>query len=236
MQVVVRKNVNTLRPRTNGVTQTRFACDRVREQILSCRLLPGAKLKIAALAKELHVSPGAVREALAMLESEAFVVSEPQRGYRVSSVSVRSLNDLLEARIQIDSLCLSESIRHGDVEWESRIAAAWHRLSRVRERDERGLLNERWIDAHAEFHRALMAACPNEWLLRLREMLYHQSERYRRLTAPLVKEKRNVQEEHRALSEAVLQRNVPKAVRLLTSHLQTTARGLLNSPLLATDR
>ena len=235
MPAVVRKRADRLPPRTKGVTQTRFVCERVREQILSCRRLPGAKLNIAALAGELHVSPGAVREALAMLESEAFVVSQPQRGYRVSPISIRSLKDLLEARIQIDSLCLSESIRHGDVEWESRIAAAWHRLSRVRERDDHGLLNERWIEAHAEFHRALMAACPNEWLLRLREMLYHQSERYRRLTAPLVKTGRNVEGEHRELSDAVLQRDVRKALRLLNAHLQATARGLLRSPLLATD-
>lgn len=222
--------------RAKGMTQTRFVCERLREQILSCRLLPGAKLNIAAIAEELYVSPGAVREALAMLQSEAFVVSEPQRGYRVSPISERGLMHLVEARIQVESLCLTESIRHGDVEWESRIAAAWHRLSRVRERDDHGLLNERWIEAHAEFHRSLMAACPNEWLLRLREMLYHQSERYRRLTAPLVRAKRNVEAEHRALSEAVLERDVAKALRLLQAHLQTTARILLNSPLLATDR
>jgi GntR family carbon starvation induced transcriptional regulator len=198
---------------------------RVRADILACRLLPGSKLNIAALAAELDVSLGAVREALSMLQSEALVVSEPQRGYTVSPVSPKELDDITEARIGLETLCLRGSIARGDLTWESALVAAFHRLTRLS--DSAGghdlHLNEEWSLAHHEFHARLASACGNDWLLRLRTMLYQQSERYRRLSVPLATVPRDVQGEHRAIYEAVLARDADRAVKLLESHLRLTA-------------
>src|SRR3546814_10609964 len=65
--------------------------------VQTCALpISGSKLNIAALANDLEVSLGAVREALSMLQSEALVISEPQRGYTVSPVSPKELSDITE--------------------------------------------------------------------------------------------------------------------------------------------
>jgi DNA-binding GntR family transcriptional regulator len=221
--------------RPKGMSQTRMVFERLRGAIVGGRLLPGSKLNIAALAEDIGVSAGAVREGLAMLEAEALVVSEPARGYRVSPVSAVELQDLVKARIEVEKLCLAEAIRHGDLAWEGAIVSAFHRLTRIAERDpERpDQLNEEWAKMHADFHRALVGGCPNQWLLRIHDMLYQQSERYRQLSAPLAAIDRDVLSEHRAIVDAVLDRDVQTAQACIAEHLQATARLLLTSPKLS---
>ena len=231
--------MNAANPKNKS--QTRQVFERLRPDIIAGKLLPGAKLNIAALAESLAVSAGAVREGLAMLEAESLVVSEPARGYRVSPVSIVELQDLVNARIEIEKLCLAEAIRHGGLQWEGTVVAAFHRLSRLGERDdaEPNYVSPAWAAAHGEFHRALISGCPNSWLRRLHETLYQQSERYRQLSAPLnhsergERSKRDVASEHKAMLDAVLNHDICKAQDLMAEHLNATARLLLQSPGLA---
>ncbi|WP_341703373.1 FCD domain-containing protein [Ferrovibrio sp.] len=206
-------------------TKSSRAYAQIRADILSCRLLPGTKLNIAGLAADLDVSLGAVREALSMLQSEALVVSEPQRGYTVSPVSLKELDDITEARIAIETMCLRASMDRGDLSWETRVVASWHRLSRLSETEEGQAehLSENWARAHADYHASLVAACGNDWLLRMRAMLYEQSERYRRMSVPLATEPRDVPAEHRAIFDAVMRRDAPAASDALEQHLRRTA-------------
>jgi GntR family carbon starvation induced transcriptional regulator len=206
-------------------TKSHRAYAQIRADILSCRLMPGTKLNIAGLASDLDVSLGAVREALSMLQSEALVVSEPQRGYTVSPVSPKELAEITEARIAIETLCLRTSIERGDLGWETSVVAAFHRLSRlsasVEGKDMH--LSEPWSRAHAEFHASLLGACGNDWLLRMRAMLYEQSERYRRMSVPLDSGSRDVHGEHKALFDAVMARDTEAAAAALENHLRRTA-------------
>jgi len=221
--------------RPKALSQTRLVFERLRTAIVNGRLLPGSKLNIAALAEEIEVSAGAVREGLAMLEAESLVVSEPARGYRVSPVSAVELQDLVKARIEIEKLCIAEAIRHGDLAWEGAIVSAFHRLTRLAERDalKPHQLSEEWAAVHADFHKALVAGCPNLWLLRMQNMLYQQSERYRQLTAPLTTIERDVAAEHQGIVDAVLSRDILAAQARIAEHIATTARLLLESPRLA---
>ena len=225
---------NQKHPKTKS--QNRQVFERLRKDIITGKLLPDAKLNIAALSEELDVSAGAVREGLAMLESESLVVSEPARGYRVSPVSELELGELVGARIEIEKLCMAEAIRHGGLEWEGRIVAAYHRLSRLGHRDVNHptYANQEWADSHAEFHRALISGCPNRWLRRMQETLYQQSERYRQLSVPFTAlHKRDVDGEHKELMDAVLNHDVRKAQELMAAHVNATMRLLLESPQLA---
>ena len=139
------------------------------------------------------------------------------------------------AHTEIEKLCLAEAIRHGDLEWEGSIVSAFHRLSRVPERDpdQPGRLHHEWTLNHESFHRNLVAGCPNQWLLRMHQLLYQQSERYRQLSAPLGGDGRDVKAEHQALVDAVLDRDVQKAQQIIADHLRKTAELLMNSPFFA---
>ena len=207
---------------------TRAVYEQLRADILTCRLVPGERLKVAELCTKLGVSLGAVREALAGLAVEGLVAAEAQRGFKVSPVSVSDLEDLSQTRIEIESLCLRNSIANGGLQWEASLVAAMHRLTKTPERVPGDVLrlSDEWSAAHRDFHRALVAGCTSDWLLRLREMLYAQSERYRRLSVPAESKRRDLDAEHRALMEAALDRDANRATRLITEHLNLTTEVL----------
>lgn len=220
---------------TAKTTQSEAACQLIRTEIQEGRLLPGAKLNIKALEQRLDVSLGAIREALSRLAAEGMVVAEAHRGYHVSPVSSEELLDLTRTRVDIESLCLSQAMRHGDVEWETRIVAAAHRMERLQQAPSDGEARRTpvWNQAHGEFHEALVSACPSAWLLRLRQVLYAQSERYRLLSVPLdTDQHRDVRSEHRLLMDAVLRRDEAAALKAVQDHFFATVEIILRSPLL----
>ena len=166
---------------------------------------------------------------MSRLTSEGLVVAEPQRGFRVAPISVEELNDVTAVRIQLEELCLERAIAGGDVGWEAHLVAAFHRLSRTAEREpgDPQRMNEEWSAAHSAYHEALVSACDSRWLLRLRSFLYAQSERYRRLSVPLVEVARDLNREHKDIADAVLARDAARAKVLMAEHLRMTANVLL---------
>ena len=217
---------------------TQSAYEALRADLLACRLQPGTRLKIADLCDRLGVSLSAVREALARLTSEGLVVAEPQRGFRVAPISAAELLDLTEVRIHLEARCLERAIAAGDVEWESQLVAAFHRLSRTPEREpaDPARMNEAWSAAHAAYHEALVSGCDSPWLRRLRAIVYTQSERYRRLSVPLAEEARDLNREHQNIMEAALARDAPTATARMADHLRLTARVLLAQAWPETDQ
>lgn len=203
----------------------------LRSQILACRIAPDEKILINEICERFEFSSGSVREALSRLTAEGLVVAEPQKGFRASPISVEDLKDLTRARAQVEALCLSEAIDHGDLGWEGRVLAAHHKLSRTRMMSdgEPPELQEQWSLAHADFHQALAEGCCSRWMLRIRSMLYEQSERYRRLSVPMDEAGRDVSAEHKAICDAAVSRDKEAALRLIQEHIEKTTAIILHS-------
>jgi DNA-binding GntR family transcriptional regulator len=210
---------------------TQGAYEALRADLLACRIAPGSRLKIQDLCQQHEVSLGAIREALSRLTSEGLVVAEPQRGFRVAPISRADLEDLTMVRIEVEGLCLARAIAVGTVDWEARLVAAFHRLSRTPERvaSDPARAADDWAEAHAGFHSALVDGADSPWLLRLHAQLYAQSERYRRLSIPLGSMDRDVDGEHRQIMEAALARDATRALGLMRRHIGATTSILLKA-------
>ena len=226
-------NGSTAALRSRSMTQDVY--ERLRADILACRMIPGSKLRINELCMSLGgVSLGAVREALSRLAADGLVMSEPQRGFTVAPVSARDLEALTVARIKVEDWCLRAAIARGGVRWEAGITSAFRKLSQTpyHAEGDPALLADAWVAAHGAFHTALVAAADNSWLLRIREHLYQQSERYRRLSVPAEPLRRDVEGEHLAIMEAALARDADFATAKLAEHLRLTTRILLTADFL----
>ena len=212
-------------------TQTTIAIERLRADIVTGKLRPNEKLRVQALAERYGIAASSLREALSRLVTDALVVAEDQRGFRVSPVSRADLLDLTEARVGIDGLALSRAIEIGDVGWESEIIGAFHRLSRCQEGgDPTSAEALHWSACHAEFHRALIAGCRSEWLLYFSRLMYEKSDRYRMLvTFARPPGARNPLVEHEAMMSAAVKRDTQEACRLLGAHYRETTRLLLEA-------
>ncbi len=211
-------------------TQSDRMFEALRRDILACRILPGSKLRINDIAETSEVSLGAVREALSRLGAEGLVIAESQKGYRAAPLSVEDLRDLTEARVEIERIALARSIAHGDLDWETNLVAAWHRLSRISDRaeDDPHLTSEPWALAHSAFHEALVKACGSAKLLQIRSQLYQQTERYRRYSG-VVGRDRDVSGEHKRIFDATLARESGAATEAIAAHLRLTAKIITGS-------
>jgi DNA-binding GntR family transcriptional regulator len=196
----------------------------LRADLLASRIAPGSRIHINELTSRLDVSLGAVREALSRLSAEGLVSSEPQKGFRAAPISESELRDLTQVRIKIECLCLESSLRRAGVDWEGNLLAASHRLARtpMRAASDPERLSDEWTVLHSQFHEALVNACDSTWLLRIRRMLYEQSERYRRLSFPFDHGNRDVVSEHKALCAAAVARDRKRVQLLMVDHLQKT--------------
>lgn len=72
--------------------------ERLREDILSCALPPGAEVREGELADRFGVSKSPIRDALQRLEIEGLVEIAPRRGHRVAPISVADARDILGLR------------------------------------------------------------------------------------------------------------------------------------------
>jgi DNA-binding GntR family transcriptional regulator len=220
-------------PKPN-LTLANAAYERLRADLLTCRLAPGEAIKINEISSLIGTNPIAVREALSKLSSEGLVIAEPQKGFRATPISADELRDLTRVRIEIENICLRMAIETGDVNWESGIVAALHRLQRaaLRDPDDHDLNNETWVADHLIFHEALTNGCDSPLLLDFRATLFARSERYRRLSIPLAAFERDLNMEHKNIADAVLARDTPGATKLMAEHLQATTDSLLMNPMI----
>ena len=176
--------------------------------------------RFAPLSMHGEVSLGTVREALSRLGAEGLVIAESQKGYRVGPLSVEDLRDLTEVRVEIERIALARAIASGDLDWETNLVAARHRLSRISERVEGDPhhASDQWAQAHGAFHEALVKACGSAKLLQIRAQLYQQTERYRRFS-DVVGRERNVFAEHQRIFDATIARDSTAATNAIAEHL-----------------
>ncbi|MFC9331049.1 GntR family transcriptional regulator [Kitasatospora sp. NPDC057015] len=215
---------------TSGVTRSQDVHRRLREDILGGRLVPGQRLKFPDLCRDYGTSVGAVREALVRLTGEGLVRAQAHQGYTVTPLSHDDLRELATARVEIESVVLRLSMEQGDTQWEARAVAAHHVLRRTPffGPDDPDHPGAAWAAAHAEFHLALLAGCTNRRLLETARGLREEAELYLHWSAPFgVENDRDLAGEHRALLEAVVDREVGRAVGLVRDHIAHTARLLI---------
>ena len=194
--------------------------NRLRDDIITRKLLPGAKLRIEELREAYQIGASPLREALNRLAGEGFVTVEEQRGFRVAPVSLDDLQDLSRMRTMLECEALRESIRNGSDEWEANLIAAHHRLQKAEQSYGRDLAE--WEQRNGEFHEALVACCSSAWLLRLRHILYEQHKRYRFISILAHEENRDVHQEHLKIMEAALSRDVESACKATEYHIRRT--------------
>ncbi|MDH2401827.1 GntR family transcriptional regulator [Bradyrhizobium sp. SSUT18] len=204
----------------------------MRYAIMTGGLLPGQRLKISQLCEEYGVSLSIVREALTRLAAEKLVRSQPQHGFTITALSPNELKDLTFVRIQIESIALRRTLELGNLDWESRLIAAHHRLTNTPVAPKPNLVNPDFVDAHRLFHATLVDGCDSPMLIDICRSMYDASEMYRRLSYVVTNGKSGRVGEHRAIMDAALSRNADRTISLLAKHYQGTTDRIVKSGVL----
>lgn len=207
-----------------GETQTDLAYHSLRSDILSGALSAGSSLQFAQLRDNYGHSMGVLREALTRLTAEGLAVKKSQHGFRVVELSLKDLNDLTNSRILVETEVFRDAIKNGDLDWETGIVSAHHKLERTQKHldGDPHSVTEQWALAHQAFHVSLLSAAKNERLKAYAESLRASAELYRRWSMPFEVEPRDVDAEHKALRDLAISRNEVAAGEALVQHLSFT--------------
>jgi len=214
--------LNSLTPRQNSLFS---GYERLKRDIIRGVFKPGEKLLMSGLKERYDLGVGPLREALSQLVAEHLVVVISQKGYRVAPMSLQEMQDIYDARANLEAMIVGLAIERGDDAWEAQILAQSHTLSKVMDVKTREQVLDVWDERHKAFHSAIAAGCGSKHLLQARTYLFDQAERYRHLwltqtvfSDEALKLKR---EEHAALVEAILARDTVRATAMMRNHLMT---------------
>jgi DNA-binding GntR family transcriptional regulator len=205
------------------------AYDRIRGDIVFGRLAPGARLRLDRLARDYGASVSTLREILSRLSSEGLVLAEGQRGFQVTPVSPAGFQDVAAMRLLLETYALPLSFAAGDLEWESRVVAAHHKLAFMERRIAAGDREETetWKRYDREFHQSLIEACSSQTLLDLYGRVFDQYLRYQ--IVAVVFRGEIAAEEHRVLLDCALTRDSDRACAVLTRHVNGCVAHTLDS-------
>ena len=205
----------------------------LRHDVVCGKLAPGERLRVEHLKAHYGVSAGTLREAITRLVSDALVIAEGQRGFRVAPIAAADMVDLTNLRVLIEIDALRQSMRAGNADWRAQLQTAYCELSQL-EQPLRPDQARTWEGLNIAFHEALLAGHESPWTLRLLRTLSRQSERYRRYAIKLPGSRRDVHAEHREIYESAMAGNELRAALALEAHIRGTAdlvaRALAGSP------
>ncbi|MCW5759158.1 MAG: FCD domain-containing protein [Phenylobacterium sp.] len=186
---------------------------------------PNERLKVEHLSQFYDVGQSPVREAILTLSTSGLLTHEHLKGYRVAGVSLADYRDLLDIYQRVYRLALDMAFERGDAAWEERVIIQLHRSLRVQKvlPDGDPERREMWQIAYINLHRSLLAGCRSPILEAQFADLGGRLERYVNLYADLESDRlRDHHAEHRAIVDALMDRDVKRLTGLVDTFFETT--------------
>lgn len=197
--------------------------ERLRSEILDGRLAPGSALSQVQLGQEHGVSRTKLREAMRMLVHEGLIELRA-RGARVADVSAEDLDELYGQRLLMETLALRQSVPllspDEIAELEGLLAQMAH-FERVGD-------YARWDRPHRAFHALLIKHSGRRTRATVAQLADHAT-RYRKLFHAGAGARTAADVEHRAILDAVIDRDVERAATDLARHLARTPLSILRT-------
>ncbi|MCS6867689.1 GntR family transcriptional regulator [Thermus sp.] len=203
-------------PALEKATEVQQAYQRLREAILQGELLPGQRLVEKELSERFGLGRAAIRTALAKLEQDGLVESEPYRGAWVRVITEEEAVEILEARMALECLAVRHAARKATSEAITRLRQIHAQMeARFREGDLLGM-----SELNSLFHRTLVEISGHGAARRLIEALRAQGVRHQFRTVLVPGRSQRSLEEHRLILEAVAAHDEEAAERAMKAHLQ----------------
>ncbi|MFO0960326.1 MAG: GntR family transcriptional regulator [Isosphaeraceae bacterium] len=182
----------------------------LRQQILTCAILPGQRLNEKEIADELRVSRTPLREALSRLSQENLVTRVPYSGYAVSPITEGAIRDLCESRLILETAAAGLAAQRATPADLERMA----KLVELRYTPGDRNTYVQYLKDNSHFHRALAHASRNGHLESLIAAVLDELQRPLYLGLDVGLDATAATQEHVLLVEAIKGRD-PAAARQL---------------------
>jgi DNA-binding GntR family transcriptional regulator len=206
------------------------AYERIKHDIIGCLIAPGTEISEAQLCAQYKLGKAPVRMALSRLAHDGLVRAIPRRGYMVTAVTLKDIQDVFELRLMLEPAA-------------ARMAAGRVDGQRLRMLDEVCRAGyqpgdaksiSRFLEANKAFHVALAQAAGNVRLANAIEQLLDEMTRLLHLGLGLRNRSQEMQHEHRALVKALTRGDGATAERICREQIEA-ARNMVLSAILTSS-
>tara|TARA_B100002003_G_scaffold53354_1_gene48636 strand:+ start:67 stop:975 length:909 start_codon:yes stop_codon:yes gene_type:complete len=204
--------------------------DRVRAyllaQLTAGELAPGERINEAELARLLGISRNPVREAVAGLVRQGFLVARPRRGAFLRTFTRKDVDDIFSFRIAVETFALRQALTQAEPGLGLRLRLVATEMLETARDEDIGRMHELDI----AFHRAICMASGNRAALRAHEAMDAEV----RMMIAAVDLRRDPLElsarEHLAIAEAIDRREPDRAEGLLAAHIRRSRSNVVLTP------
>ncbi|MCZ4314306.1 FCD domain-containing protein [Comamonadaceae bacterium G21597-S1] len=182
-----------------GSTLANLVADRLEAMVVNGGLASGERLNEVALAAELGVSRGPVRESIRILERKGLVTVVANRGAFVRKVDVEDMVDLYRIRAAITGLACELAAERADPHTLAQLRALVASMGEAAEHERQ----DDYYELNLAFHQALVVSSGSARLQAINEQLVAQAHLFRRGSLTRVTDMRQSNEEHIQIVEAI---------------------------------
>ena len=211
-----------------GAVKTAY--DEIRKRILAGEFEPGSHLSEQNLCEISGVSRTPVREALRRLQSEYFVLIEPNRGASVVDWGSEDISDVFELRAMLEGFAARKAAMRASEAQIAKLFNICKELDGVLKRQESDHL-EKFLSLNREFHGAICEASRSARLTGMISRLVEQAVLVRTATQYSYEELVRSNQFHHEIAKAISNRSGSLAEQLMSAHIiaasQVYREGLL---------
>lgn len=195
----------------------------LRQAILTGELKPGERLMEIHLASRLGVSRTPIREAIRKLELEGLVIMIPRRGAEVAKITEKSMQDVLEVRRALDTLCVELACERISEEELAQLKEACDEFERATHTKD----TKKIAQADVRLHDIIVKATRNTRLVQLVSNLSEQMYRYRFEYIKDDSKHQGLVEEHRIIYESIRNKDKTTAAETSKLHIDNQEKSMM---------
>lgn len=215
----------------------RHAYESLKGMILSSLFHPGERLSEMRLSQMIGVSRTPLREALMLLEAEGLIIGRQNSGYSVVHFEPEAIRDLLVAREGLDAYAAEIACRTATDEDLERLKSVMAEIDELDRRQEiEPLETARELELGLKVHEVIAVATRNSALQDMTRRLYEQLRVALWLEVLWLESWEDAVAQHRAIVDAVIARDVPRAAEAAREHVRDSLRNMARVERLYEDR
>lgn len=197
--------------------------NQLQNDILDGKYQPGDSLIELRLTEEMGVSRTPIREAIKQLELEGLVQYIPNKGAIVKGITAKDIEDIYTIRMMIEGLAArwaTEKMTPEELE-ELKEALALEEFYTIRNDI------DHLMKSDTRFHDIIFKASKSKPLMHTLSTFHHYVRRARNASFSTPGRAQKALEEHKAILQAIIEKDADKAERLTTQHVKNASDNLL---------
>jgi len=192
-------------------------CEQVEGMILTGAIPLGGKLNELALAQELGVSRGLLREAVRLLEKSGLVRIELNRGVFVRELDIKGVLDLFDVRAGLARVAAQLAAQRASDDDIRKLCEILLEMESAMKH----IAFQDYFALNTKFHTTIFDLACNERLSNLEDMMSTELSLYRRQNLLQTQQLKTSHAEHTKIVEAITRRDAAKSGAAFEKHIKS---------------